>query len=343
MRNFTPRMVAVATTPAPLAEPISVAEIRRLGFEYTEVSQFDLTNLAAFDPKTGRTRKDGHGRVQVRDAAHYAPKESVERYRVQMSQSQFPPIVLSSDAWIVDGNTRIESSLANKQKFFPALVLDRAWAGASTKVQAEMEALAATLNSNGGIQLTAKEARVVASKLIRLGWRTEQIGRAVGVKASGVSLIHKEVNATDKLRRTGLDPEKGFNVAALRALGDKAAQALNDVPFRDLATLARDAGLRQAEIVALAKTAKDAGSDEGAIKHLSEQRTELGDRIAEHGLTGNSHPPLSQLLRQHLGFVTKYDGHEQDLLETNPEVSGKHIGAIETSIKVLHTLLDMQR
>jgi ParB-like chromosome segregation protein Spo0J len=312
---------------------MAIVEIERLGFGYQEVAQFDLNDL---DPQR---------RVQVRDSSHYAPKDEVERYAVQMEHSQFPPIIVTSDGWIVDGNTRVGASLARKQKFFPAIVVDASAAG-SVKERNQLTALASTLNNLNGRPLTRKEARTAAESMIALGWKTEQIGRALGVKPSVITQVRKEIDAVDKLNRVGLKAnggESGVRSASLRALGSRDALNLNDVPFKELATLARDAGLNAGEVVGMAKEMKAAGSDQGALEKIQSVRVEMGDRIAEQTLTGRAKPPVARQLRQHLGNVVKYEGRESELVETDPKVGPLHLEMIERSIKVLTVLLEAQR
>lgn len=321
----------MASTPTPLVDSKTTAEIERLGFNYTEVAQFDLSRL------------DKSRRVQVREEGHYAPKESVERYAVQMAHSEFPAIVVTSDDWIVDGNTRVGAALLRGNKFFPALVLDAPFKGGTAKQESELYALGATLNSQNGVPLTAKEIRKVTEKFVSLGWRADQIARAIGVKPAGVTAVKKEIDAVAKLNRVGIDPNGSLRGASLRALGSKDVLSLNDVPFKELASLATGAGLNVGEIAATAKEMKATGSDQGALERVQALRVELGDRIREHELTGVGRPPVSRRLRQHLGNVVKYDGREQELVETDPNVSGQHIEMVEKSVKVLTTLLEMQR
>lgn len=321
-------MAVTSVTPT---KPTAITEIERLGFGWTEVADYDLTRL------------DTTRRVQVRDLSHYAPKDSVERYAIQMGETAFPPIVVTSDDWVVDGNTRVGARLLRKEKFSPAIVLDVAWKGASRKAQNELHALAATLNASNGVPLTARETREVASRLIELGWKTEQIGRAIGLKASSVTQVKREIEAAAKMRRVGLDPNGSVKGPSLRALGTKEVLALNDVPFKELATLAADAGLNAGEIVGTAKEAKTTGSDEGAMGVVSKLRGELGDRIREKELTGVGRPPVSRQLRQHLGFVTKFVGREQELIETDPKVHQTHLEALTTACDVLDAVLKMQK
>lgn len=321
----------MATSSAsPGTKPTAVTEVERLGFEFTEVADYDLSKL------------DAKRRVQVRESGHYAPKPMVDRYVVQMGESPFPPIVVTSDDYIVDGNTRIAAKARRKEKFFPAYVLDVAWQKATAKQRSDLLILAATLNADAGMPLSAKETREVTKTFIERGFKAEQIARAIGVRPASVTAVKKEIDAAAKLERVGLDSNGALKGASLRALGAKEVLALNDVPFKELALLAADAGLNAGEIVATAKAARDTGSDTGAVDYISKERTEFGDRIREHELTGSGKPPVSRQLRQRLGYITKFVGREQELIETDPAVSAQHVLALQTASQVLAAVLKMQ-
>jgi hypothetical protein len=307
-----------------------VAEIERLGFKWVEDSQFDLSKVSV------------DRRIQVREPKHYAPRDAVERYSIQMGHSKFPPIVMTSDNWIVDGNTRVGAALGRGNKFFPAVILDVNFGDATPKRQNELHALAATLNAQNGVPLTAKEVREVTVRFIALEWKAEQIARAVGVKLSGVTAIKKEIEAAARLRKVGLDPNGAMRGASLRALGTKEALGLNDLPYKELAKLAADAGLNATEIVTAAKQARSAGSDTGAADSLTGLRTEMNSRIRDKALTGRGKPPVSRQLRQHLGFVTKFVGRETDLVETDTTVKPMHVETIQNAINVLAAVLEAQ-
>lgn len=319
-------------TSSALTKPTAITEIERLGFSFTEVAEYDLTNV------------DYNRRVQVREAKHYNPKELVERFAVQMGEIAFPPVVMTADGWVLDGNTRIEARRRlRKEKFSPAIVLDVAWEGATEKQRNTLLLLAATLNSNAGAALTAKEAREATKSGIALGWKAEQIARAIGIKPAGVSQVKREIDAEEKLARVGLSSNGDIRGASLRALGGKDVVSLNDVPYRELAKLAGDAGLNASEIASTAKEMRATGSDEAALSHVNDLRVELRDRIRERELTGTGKPPVSRQLRQHLGFIIKFHTREQELLETDPKVSPKHIETLESALAVLGEVLKLQK
>lgn len=328
--------IARGHSPRPDSSRPEIMEIDRLHLAYTEVARYDVTEL------------DSARRVQVREGEHYAPKENVERYAVQMGEANaFPPVIVTADRYIVDGNTRVGAKLLRRAKFkddvyLPAIVLDVAYEGARPQVRAELEALAATLNSQNGQALTVRERRAFTAKLIGLGWKNEQIARAIGIATGGVTQVKQEIDAQARLTKVGI-ATTGVKDAGLRALGRKEVLALNDQPFKVLAGLAGEAGLNATEIGELAKQAKATGSDTDALDVLSKAYAEMGDRIKEHSLTGASKPPLARQLRQHLGFINKYAADGAELIETNVAASEHHTDVVRTAIEVLTRVLAAQQ
>lgn len=323
----------MSTSATTSAQSTVIAEIERLGFGWTEVSNYDLGKL------------DLSRRVQVRESNHYAPKDMVDQFVIQMSEVAFPPPVVTSDGWIVDGNTRVGARKVRKEKFTPAIVLDVNYESGATTIKQKtlLHALAATLNQTGGLRLTAKEIREVATSLVELGWKTEQIGRAIGLRPSSVTQVKREIAAVGKLGRVGMNANGELKGASLRALGTDNVVGLNDIPFRELATLAADAGFNASEITSTAKELRDIGSDTGAVDRVTSLRDEMNERIQERKLTGIGKPPVSRQLRQRLGFITKFVGRESELLETSPQAIPMHIEALTTAIAVLTDVLAAQK
>jgi ribosomal protein L29 len=320
-------------TPAQVP-PSAMTEIKRLGYTFGEVAQFDLGLLS------------NERRVQVREVGHYAPKDAVARYAVQMGESQFPPIVVTRDFWLIDGNTRVGALLKRNTKFFAAIVVDVEYAGRTTteKTQRQLRALALTLNSSHGEPLTPKEARDGARDLIALEWRADQIARALGLKPAVVGQVRKEIAAEDKLKKANFTPDLPLSPAALRALGAKDPLALTNAPFLGLALLAADAGFTANEVGTTAKDLRELDSENDMIQKLEALRTELGDRIRERKLTGKGKPAPARQLRQHLGYLLKWDEKTvHELLETDPAVNELAVTTLEKSIAVLTVLLEMQR
>jgi hypothetical protein len=304
-----------------------ITEIERLGLNYLEVSAFPLEKVDI----EGR-------RIQVRETQHVAPKESVKRFAEQMSTTEFPPIVMTGDDFIADGNTRVAAARLRKVTFLPAFVLDP-YESATPQVQKKIQALAATLNCQAGVALTVAERRKAVPGLLFLNWKVEQIRRALGLTTAVVSQVKKEVDAKAKLDKLGMEVNAEKEMILLRGLGAGTVIGLNDKPYHELALLSRDASLRIKEVADLAHKMREAGSDEAALEVVARKRREFHDRIIEHGLTGNGRPSNPSIMRQRLGYVIKFEGTEELLIERNPENVRNYLDVLSRSARVLEKVV----
>jgi len=323
-------MAAAATS----ASSSQVTEIERLGFKWNEVAQFDLARL------------DRENRaVQVRAANNYAHRDEVTAYAQQMGQVAFPPIVVTKDDYLVDGNTRVAAAVSRKDRFFPAIIIGEAYATAEPSRQLEFKALAATLNNQNGRRQTPREMRQTVAELVSLGWRIDQVQRVTGAKPADVRQIKWEIDARDRLKTVGLsNGQVRATGASLRTLGKPVVLGLNHEPYREVARLAMDAGLNAAEIVEVATSAKATGSDQAALEQISKVRQENAERIRRHQFeAGTTKPPVARQLRQHLGFVAAFDGKESALIETNHPSMAQHIDVLDKAMRILTDVATLQR
>lgn len=324
----------------PTASPQSpqfsfVEEIDRLDLTFTEESQYDLGQLSV------------DKRVQVRtshEEGTFAPREEVERYAIQMGHSAFPPVIVTADGWIVDGNTRVGARLKRGEKFSPAILLTESWDGASEKRQHELHALGATLNCQNGRTLSRDERRANVEHLLALGWTAENIERVLGIKPNTTRDIARELDAEKRIAKVGASPNGGPKVrgAALRALGRSVPLSINDQPYKELVTLAADADFKAAEVKGLADLVKEAGSDAAALNLLADQRVEHGERIKHTKLTGAGRPPQSAQLRQALGRIFSAESDPGSYVERNPDMADEHVARLRRGVAVLEAVIAAQ-
>lgn len=306
-------------------------EIDRLGLSYHLEPQYDLAQIDIV-----------HRRIQVRENEHVAPKETVHRFSVQMAHSEFPPIVVTADSFVVDGNTRTEAKQVRGERFHPAYVLDIVYETASEHERNLLTILGSTLNATNGLPLTAAERRKSVEAMIQEDWRSEQIARALGIAQGQITQIKREIDARARLERVNAAVNGGLSKTCQRALGTGEVLALNDDPYREVAQLAHEAGLNHNEIREIAKAARETGSDEKALEYLAEKRAEMQGRIVQHSLTGNGRPPVSAILRIHLAYVLKFVDREASLVERNPDVIERHLALLDATIKVLTRVKELQ-
>lgn len=325
------------------AKPQAIVEIERLGYKYTEDGQYDLSGLST------------ERRVQVREPRHYAPKAEVERYAIQMGHSKFPPIIVTRDQWIIDGNTRVGGALKRGDRFFPAYIVQIDWKDATPRQRQELYAIGATMNAANGNPLTPAERRESVRNLLGLEWTEGQIERVAGIKPVEVKRVKRDLIAEKRAAQVGLEvtsPEDGRVIrnggtgavsgAAKRALGQSMAADLHDEPFLELAKLAADAGLGAAEVTQVARAAKEASSDAEALRAIAEARAEAADRIRQRELTGKSKPSPAAQFRQALGHVLRFAGQEYTLVERNPDLVGQYDEAITQALTVISKVMEAQ-
>src|SRR5215471_9629893 len=242
-------------------------------------------------------------RVQVRTEKHTAPASRVAEYAARMKNEATPPILVTLDHILGDGNTRVAAARKNKRQFLPAVVIDSNYEDADEKTQLRIQALCAKANRHGE-PLDKAEKRRIVSECVRQGWTQAAIGLYVGVTPAVVAQINEEIKAVKKLEKVGISANGDLGSTSLRALGK--ISDMNDEPFREIVNLAREAGLNSNEIKDLGKRAKDTGSDAAALTVIKSDREQNAERIAELKLTGTAKPPMPRQLRQHLGFLTKH-------------------------------------
>lgn len=314
-----------------LVKPSYILEIEDLGFAYSEDAQFDISVLS----------KDK--RVQSREfgsAPFWAPKEEMRRYAIQMTHSPFPPIIVTRDGWLVDGNTRVGARDIRKEKFSPAIVLEVEYGKMKPIEQEKVYGLAVTINSQNGRNLTTKERRASIALLIDLGWNNTQIEKRIGVRVHEINKMRRVITARGRLEKLGVTVNGNLSQAAVAVLGDEKVLLLNDDPYKAIAALATDAGLNSKEVRDIAYEALALGSDDEKMKRVAAVRGEFKEQIEAVKFEHAAKPPLARQLRQHLGFVNKYEGNVSALKESNPAYAEEHATYVTTAIKVLSQLLE---
>jgi len=302
-----------------------------------ELAEKHLGVTPVFEANYDLSQVDFGERVQVRIDKNNAPKEMVERFTWQMSESRFPPMVMTQDGVTVDGNTRGLAHRQREERFVHALVLPIAVKGADDETIQRLELYGQALNAVNGKPLDKTEQRAMVYRSIRLGRTNREIQTSVGVKPSLITAVRHEIDGEDKLLRVGLPPDF-VNGATLRALGVVAD--LNDQPFAELAQLTADAGFNVGEIKALAASVQETGSDELGLDRIAKEREANATRITERKTGSNGHPPASRQLRQRLGYINSRPA--EAFVETNVEIMRDYLTELQDAVAVLAETVRLQ-
>jgi hypothetical protein len=279
-------------------------------------------------------------RVQIREEAHYTPREMVMRIASAMARREkLPPIVVTKDGYIIDGNTRTAAAQHNKYPSVQALVIPDSYEGCTEKVERRLKLLGAAFNARNGKGIDREEIR---KAIVAIGqdptYDGTRIAALIGVTDATVKSILAEMKAKDRAESVGVHLNGSVAATPLRILG-QASEKLNDEPFRAVAALAQDTGMAPGDLREVIKQMHEAKSDEGALRVVDEHRAARREQIAEYRASGKSKPPPAAKLRQRLGFILDFEKNPRDLTELNPEVVAKHRDAIERSIAVLQAVL----
>jgi hypothetical protein len=170
-----------------------------------------------------------------------------------MGHAIFPPIIVTTDDYLVDGNTRVAARVQRKDLTCQAIVVDINYAKATEAQRQLIMALGASLNMKNGRPLTTKELRRNIEPMVRKGWINTAIAAALGVGGGIINNVRREIEALDRLKVVAVEGgvagfDKGLPPSMLCALGSKDPQALNNRPFAELSTLAREARLPPSQI-----------------------------------------------------------------------------------------------
>ena len=284
---------------------------------------------------------DAERRVQIRDESHNAPKAEVAKYAQAMAHNEaLPPIVITRDGYLVDGNTRVGGAIKAKLPTLTAFILDVNYDGASAAVLRRLHLLGAAFNTRNGRGIDRAE---ITDAVLAVGngtdYTAERIATLLGVSSGLVSSVLAEQRARDRAGKHGVHVNGSIPSSQLRRLGQAT---LNDGPFLALLQLTQDAGLTSGEVGDLVKQIKEAGNDAAALALIDQQRAERRDQIAEYRASGKSRIPHSAQLRQRLGFVLKYETTPRDLVEYSPTMVEEHRRILDRAITVLTAVRELQ-
>lgn len=294
------------------------------GFTYSVDYRHEMSDI----------REEDHHRIQIR--AEEVPDKGHVRSLAEAAKAgaKLDLICITRDGFRVYGTHRFEAFKSNGLTLVPVIVIDVDAAEADDDVLRRLRIVGFRENFGHGLKNSKKTDEMAVVVLREDGWDNTAIARESGVATGRIG----EIVAVDKGRKAldTLGIKAPLTKTAVGALG-RASDDLNRGPFQELARLAGDALLSKTEINALAKLAKEAGSDEDATTILITERANLRKQIA--GTAGR--PSFAAQLRQRLGFINGKRGNEQVLVETTAAARDEHLRMVNEAIAVLEAVRDL--
>lgn len=311
---------------------MTVALIEKLGFTDWEFD-FDYP-----------TPEDVNRRVQIRNDAHYAPKEDIQRMAAALKRGDdIPPIVVTADGYLVDGNTRVRAAQRIGFPRMKAIVLRDRWEKASDAVTRRLHVLGAGFNARNGRGIDRAE---IANAIKRIGedpkYDATRIAALLGVTERMVRDVLVEQRARKRAEQAGVHVNGSVPSSQLRRLGG-VSDKVNTRPFTELVRLTQDAGLTVSELGDVITKVRGADSDDDALRVLELERESRREQIAEFVASKKSRPSEAAKLRQRLGFINDYEVDPARLAERSPNFGRMHADAIKRAIAVLQQVLEVQR
>jgi hypothetical protein len=310
--------------------PLHIASCIRhcTGLDGTLVENYDLTQLNPDE------------RIQARLDRNNAPAEMVDRYAHQKAGGAiFPPIVVTLDSRIVDGNTRTKADRKREMRYAAAIIVPIDLTKEPDK-ERSLRLLSFMLNNVNGKALDKEERERYMCDMIEEDATDQDICWAVGFSSETVAKKRKELVAKARLDIVGVDTHL-LKPSQLRKLGEGAIIALDDDSYRDLAQLAADADMSVSEVATIGTSLRQMESSETRQDRLTRERDARQQQIADHRRGAHVHPPMARQLRDSLGQLLQR-APDEAFVEKNPEYEEAHIEFLDRAIARLQVFKRLQ-
>jgi hypothetical protein len=278
---------------------------------------------AELDPHYDRLKIRSDNRVQSRIDRNTAPDHMVERYSYQMGEFEFPPVIITKDNFIVDGNTRNKARGRRNERYMPVLIVPLAYETDDVKIRRKLLFFSELINNMNGMALDDEERRKMVMTMIDQEFPDEEIVNKVGIALRDVIELREQHRAMARLKNLGFNLETTpFPERTLRALGKAKVMNLDDESYRGVVDLGLDADLKANEIKQLA-------TGLGAMKSADLQREALArERQArEPEITARRSGQDLRNLVAHLRGKLKFllDNPVSSFIERNPDRAEEYL------------------
>jgi len=295
------------------------------GFTYAVDYRHDLADI----------HDDDSERIQIRYETETSKLQVRRLQEATKAGAKIDLMAITKDGYRIFGNHRFAAYKALGTLVVPVIVVDVNAAEADEEVLRRLRIVGYRENAQHGLPNSRRTVEMAVVDFRREEWDNARIARELGVAPGRIA----EIVATDKGQQA-LD-EQGIVTklpkAVIAALG-RASDDLNREPFKQLVKLTADANLSKTDVNALAKSAKDAGSDDDAVALIAIERQRHRARIDG---TDSPKPSFAAQLRQKLGFVVGKASNPQVLVEHSSASAAEHLAMVTQSIAVLETVRDL--
>jgi len=203
--------------------------------------------------------------TQIRSEVHRAPKGTVEQYATHMNHGAiFPPVVISTDGRLIDGNARLAAARLLKRKTFPAYKVKFPHLGIAKMI-------GAALNQLGGDRLADDEIIVAAEAMMDEGYADDAIARTLGRSVSHVRNVRR-----DRMFRESADRIGVGKVKIPKAVARVLAGISHDEPLKAAIALVQRANPAMKDVSRMVNEVEKTRSDADALAVIQNTETKWG-------------------------------------------------------------------
>jgi hypothetical protein len=330
-------LTVVKNWPAPAQ--FTAAKLEQVGFREGRLSYVRHYPLDRF--------ADGRNRIQIRNIPQLAPPNKVAHYKEMMKPYTnnrdrliMPPMVVTGDGWLLDGNTRTEAAFGLNWSTFHAIVLADSYEGAPQSLINRFKTLGARLNNDHGEPLPAADIERIALGILAddPGMSTVDLAALMQVSRAKITNAQNAHKATVRAERLSVALAPQVTRTHLADLGAKDDR-FTDLVFVGLLSLIRDRNLSTNEQRVIIRRLAEHGSEEAKLGYLREEYESRDVMVP--GTVGRK-PPTSGIARQRAGFFLRFENREGALVEPSPAAAALHRQTLTRLLGVVSKALSAQ-
>jgi hypothetical protein len=280
------------------------------------VARVELMGFQGWKFLANSTLVERNKRLQVRDIAAHAPHNEVARYAAALKQGDLmPPVIMTRDGYLVDGNTRTEAARRAGWDHFPAIMLDVAYEGAPEAMIKQLTTLGAAFNLTHGRGMSRQNVERVILTVANPGDKAQEIARKLHIPVYTVQSALNITKARERAERLGVDvsDEKRLTGSHMALMGGRNNRYTDPV-FAEFLSLVRDARYSLKDSKELGSRIEALGSETEKLALITAERDARHDVIRGTA----TKPSLAAKLRQSLGFTIANGDVPGNLVELGP-------------------------
>jgi hypothetical protein len=300
-----------------------VARIEEFGFGWRFVAEHKLGDISR--------------RVQVRDEEKLAPLGDVSKYAQAMRRGdQFPPVFLTADGYLIDGNTRTEGARKIGWRTFPAFELDVLYEQATPAQKRQLKYFGSGFNLTHGRGMSTAYLLHIIDDLTLEDDTPREMARRLHISENTANTLLNAAKARKRAERLNVKLNDGLTNSHLRLFGGKS-QLFTDPVFAQFILLAQDAHLTISATTDLSRRLVAAGTENERLNILADER-EGYHEIIMGGATG---PSRAAKLRQSLGYLIGQSDPD-DLAELDPRAAETHVKTLVEAARRIGEAIEAQ-